>query len=241
MSQKKRALLTGLQAFRQCSFLTGANCKNVKRKDITADSISSKQLNFNMAADDTDYRCTAVIVPLYKSIFICVFSWPAKGKKDYSEVADYVMSTIKIPTVKTISFAASEEAKKVLSIAAKYTGAAKIGTVLDSKNTDIHVTGRQQNGEERTLYRWTVSEPAVLAGSSSAAVTTQYTDPYSSKDLTCSLTVECSEKDPVIEAQKKADEKENYKDSCADVAYEELARNGNAHKGENIRFSGKVI
>ncbi|MCH3961415.1 MAG: hypothetical protein LKF53_07455 [Solobacterium sp.] len=230
----------GLNTFTD-SFIANGNCNNVKRKDITADSIRSKQLNFNISADDTDYRSTAVFVPLYKSIFVCMFSWPADGEKDYSKVADYVMSTIRIPTTKTISFGATEEAKKVVSIAAKYTGAAKIGTVLDSKNTDIHVTGRQQNGEDRTLYKWTVSEPAVLAGSSSAAVTIQYKDPYSSKDLTCTLTVVCSEEDPVIEAQRKAEEKENYKNSCADISYEELARNGNAHKGENIRFTGKVI
>jgi hypothetical protein len=223
------------------SFIANGNCNNVKRKDITADSIRSKQLNFNISADDTDYRSTAVFVPLYKSIFVCIFSWPADGEKDYSKVADYVMSTIRIPTTKTISFGASEEAKKAVSITAKYTGAAKIGTVLDSKNTDIHVTAKQQNGEDRTLYKWAVSEPAVLAGSSSAAVTIQYKDPYSSQDLTCTLTVACSEEDPVIEAQRKAEEKENYKNSCADISYEELARNGNAHKGENIRFTGKVI
>lgn len=179
---------------------------------------------------------TKIIVPLYNQIFCIDTSWNA-DESNYSEVADYIHSTIKIPNELTLE-EGYKLGQKVVSIEATYSGETTIGTVLDKNNEGIHVKANLAGGDIVNVAAdyFTVVEPKTLEGSSSSTITIKVTT-QDKQEFTCDLTVECSEDSPEVIAQKVAD----YKNSCNDFSYDELARNPDAYKGQQMRFRGKII
>lgn len=75
---------------------------------------------------------------------------------------------------------------KIVSISAKYDGDTTQGTVLNSNNSGIEVTGKTEKGKEKSISGWEIKKPATLEADESATVTITY------EELETELTVECS-------------------------------------------------
>ena len=112
----------------------------------------------------------------------------------------------------------------VVSINATYSGATGEGIVLDASNPGIVVTGISETGYESTISGWTIDEPQTLIADQSSIVIISY------QDLTCELEVTCSTVSP-----------QGYKDSCASIPYNDLARTPDAYIGQNITFYGQIL
>ena len=75
---------------------------------------------------------------------------------------------------------------KIETLKVSYDGDTEAGTVLDSNNKGIKVTGLDKDGEEHELSDWTVEKPQTLEMDSNSTITIVY------KDLTSDLTITCS-------------------------------------------------
>ena len=112
---------------------------------------------------------------------------------------------------------------KIVSISATYTGDTENGTIID-KNSPIVVMGKKEDGTEKKVDGWVLSN----SGQLTTGQTTTFNIAY--KGLSCELPITCT---TITE--------EDYKAQCQSISYEELARNGDKHKGEKMKFTGKVI
>lgn len=114
--------------------------------------------------------------------------------------------------------------QKVLSgIEATYNGKTGEGATID-KSSDITVIAKYEDGSSKEVYDWTIDNPATLKADETSTVTVKY------RDKTYDLSVQCS----TVGEQ-------GFKNQCQNIAYEELARNGNSHIGEKVKFYGQVL
>lgn len=125
---------------------------------------------------------------------------------------------------KTTKKATVKVVQKVLSsIEASYNGKTGEGTTID-KSSNIKVTAKYEDGSSKEVYDWTIDNPATLKADETSTVTVKY------KDKTYDLSVQCS----TVGEQ-------GFKNQCQNIAYEELARNGDSHIGEKVKFYGQVL
>ena len=110
------------------------------------------------------------------------------------------------------------------SITVEYDGETKEGTVIDSSNDGIHVTGHFKNDVTEEIEGWEIKEPATLAADGTSKVTITY------EDKSCELEVACS---TVSEAK--------YKGQCESISYDNLARDPDTYDGRKVKFTGEVI
>lgn len=111
----------------------------------------------------------------------------------------------------------------IVSISAAYTGSTEEGTEI---NTDslITVMGKTENGTEKKITGWQIENPSQLTADQTTTFTINY------NGLSCELPITCT---TLSES--------GYRSQCQSLPYEELARNGDNHKGEKIKFSGKIL
>ena len=110
------------------------------------------------------------------------------------------------------------------SISVKYNGNTKEGTIIDSKNSGIHVTAHFKNDITEEVENWEIKEPVTLAADGVGKVTIVY------QDKTCELQVTCS---TVSES--------GYKQSCERISYDNLARDPDTYEGKRVKFTGEVV
>lgn len=127
-------------------------------------------------------------------------------------------------TDSTTSGETVEETNKVLdSITASYTGDTEAGTELNNSSS-FYVTAEYDDGTSEKVTDWTVVEPATLSAGQTSTVTIKY------KDKTTDVSVTCTTIDEAT-----------FKASCQNIAYDELARNGDNYIGTPISFRGEII
>ena len=122
----------------------------------------------------------------------------------------------------TVSVACSTST--LVEIAASYDGNTDEGTVLDTDNKGIHVTGTYKNGKTTAINKYRIDEPQTLEAGESSTVTIFY------EGLECDLTVDCTTMTD-----------EQIRDSCEHISYDELSRNPDEYKGEMVKFTGEVV
>lgn len=110
------------------------------------------------------------------------------------------------------------------SISVEYDGETREGTVIDSSNEGIHVTGHFKNDITEEVEGWKIEEPATLEEDGTSKVNIVY------EDKSCELEVVCS---TVSEAK--------YKGQCETISYDNLARDPDTYDGKKIKFTGEVI
>lgn len=113
--------------------------------------------------------------------------------------------------------------KVVESISASYSGSTEAGTEIND-NSSFTVTVQYEDGTTEKVSDWQVVEPATLAAGQTSTVTIKY------KDKTTDVNVACTTIDEA-----------SFKASCQNIAYEELARNGDNYIGTPITFRGQII
>lgn len=116
-----------------------------------------------------------------------------------------------------------ETEAKIVSISATYTGDTENGTTIN-EYSPIVVMAKKDDGTEEEIKGWVLSN----SGQLTAGQTTIFNIAY--KGLSCELPITCT-----------TPTEGDYKAQCQSIAYEELARNGDNHKGEKIKFTGKII
>lgn len=149
-----------------------------------------------------------------------------KGNFDVNKAGEYkIKVTAKDSSGnKTTKKATVKVVQKVLSgIEASYNGKTGEGTTID-KSSNIKVTAKYEDGSSKEVYDWTIDNPATLKADETSTVTVKY------KDKTYDLSVQCS----TVGEQ-------GFKNQCQNIAYEELARNGDSHIGEKVKFYGQVL
>ena len=111
---------------------------------------------------------------------------------------------------------------KVTEIEAYYSGDTTDGTILDNDNEGIMVKGLTDNNEQVEISGWKIDKAATLETDNSSTVTIRY------KNLTCDLTVECS--DSVITGitaeYKGSREAGIVIDNSSNVVVKEIHKNG---------------
>lgn len=109
----------------------------------------------------------------------------------------------------------------VVSISAEYVGDGVSGTVLNSSNSDIIVTGKTEKGKEKTVYGWEVEKAETLVADESATVTITY------EELETTLTVDCT----------------SSKVSSINIEYTGETKAGTAisKESEDLKVSAKLI
>lgn len=113
--------------------------------------------------------------------------------------------------------------RKLTSIEATYKGSKKEGTEIN-QDSDITVIAHFEDGTSEEVTGWQLEKPETLVADGTSTLKIKY------KDSACDLTVKCS-----------TESEAGYKASCGEIAYEELARNGNKHFGERVKFYGRVV
>lgn len=117
-----------------------------------------------------------------------------------------------------------EKQAEIVGISALYSGDTEAGTVLDENNAGITVEEEYDDGSQKETDDWTIEEPLTLEAGQTSTVT------ITAGDYSTELSVTCTTTDP-----------ESYKESCEDIAYDDIARNPDDYTGRNIHFYGKVI
>jgi hypothetical protein len=110
------------------------------------------------------------------------------------------------------------------SISATYKGSTAAGTKIDSKASGIVVKGAYSDGSSKTVYDWSVSNPASLE----AEQTQNFV--ITSGSVSCPLSITCTTLTPA-----------DFKASCESVDYASLARNASSYKDKPIAVTGKVM
>lgn len=149
-----------------------------------------------------------------------------KGNFDVNKAGEYKIKVTAKDSFgnKTTKKATVKVVQKVLSgIEASYNGKTGEGTTID-KSSNIKVTAKYEDGSSKEVYDWTIDNPATLKADETSTVTVKY------KDKTYDLSVQCS----TVGEQ-------GFKNQCQNIAYEELARNGDSHIGEKVKFYGQVL
>lgn len=113
--------------------------------------------------------------------------------------------------------------KKLTGIEATYSGLTTAGTTISS-TSNIKVVATYEDGSSKEVKGWTVETPATLSADQTSTVKIIY------KDQTYDLSVQCSTLG-----------EQGFKNACADLAYEELARNADSHKGEKVKYTGRIV
>lgn len=112
---------------------------------------------------------------------------------------------------------------KITSISATYKGKTDDGTFIDNTSL-ISVVGVSENGTKVDLKGWKVENPGALKTDQTSTFKIKY------NELSCDLKIKCTTLS-----------KKKYKSQCHSIGYNELARNGNKHKGELMKFTGRII
>lgn len=113
--------------------------------------------------------------------------------------------------------------KKLSSITATYSGDTLSGTTIDDSNTGITVKASYSDGTSQTVTGWTVTNPGTLVGGS----TNTFDISYQGKTCTLEIVPKLTE--------------DEYKASCSEYSYEDLARNPDDYEGADVVFTGKVV
>lgn len=116
------------------------------------------------------------------------------------------------------------QSRELESISATYTGDTEAGAYIDSNNTGITVNATYSDGTTESVTGWSVDNPSELV----ASTTSDFTVSYQGK--TCSLSITCTTID-----------EDSYKNSCEEIAYDDLARTPDDYIGTNVKFTGEVI
>ncbi len=124
--------------------------------------------------------------------------------------------TTKVCTVKVVD-------KKVTGLQATYAGSTIAGTTIN-ESSNITVVATYEDGSTKEVKGWSIETPATLAADQTSTVKVTY------KDQSCDLSVQCSTLG-----------EQGFKNACGDLAYEELARNADSHKGEKVKYSGRIV
>lgn len=124
----------------------------------------------------------------------------------------------------TTSFTVQCTTSALTKIRATYDGDTEEGAVLDESNTGIHVTAVYKNGDKKEVTGFKIEKAKSLKAGEETTIKISY------ENKKCTLKVQCSTMS-----------KQQYKDKCKSIAYEDLARNPKKYEGEYVKFTGKVV
>lgn len=164
-------------------------------------------------------KIIVTVIILICVIFLLIPSGTSEGQvSDSSSVSEYVDEN------SSGKYENQLQKAKLQRIEATYTGSTEAGTILNSENSGIKVVGFYDDESRSNITDFSINTPVELVAEQMSTVTITY------EEQSCELTVTCTTESP-----------ENYKSKCEIIAYEELARNPNAHMDRNISFTGKII
>lgn len=149
-----------------------------------------------------------------------------KGKLNTSKVGKYKIKVTAKDTVgnkTTKNCTVNVVDKKLTGIEASYSGLTTAGTTISS-TSNIKVVATYEDGSSKEVKGWTVENPTTLVADQASTIKIIY------KDQTYDLSVQCSTLG-----------EQGFKNACGDLAYEELARNADGHKGEKVKYSGRIV
>lgn len=132
-----------------------------------------------------------------------------------------------IKSLETLNKNYEKECEKIISISASYNGETTAGTVIENtidSRIGIDVVGTTDSGVQMDLHNYSIENPSELNADQTSIYKIKYFD------LSCELPITCT---TISEG--------TYKSQCQSITYEELARNGDNHKGEKLKFTGKVL
>lgn len=133
-----------------------------------------------------------------------------------------------IASLKKLNKNYEKTCEKIITISATYTGPTVAGTLIsekaDGRYYNFDVIGKTESGYELNIFDWIITNPSELIADQTSIFNVTY------KGLNCDLPIACTTVSEEI-----------YKSQCQSYQYEELARNGDNHKGEKIKFSGKIL
>lgn len=119
---------------------------------------------------------------------------------------------------------ASAPAPTLTAIEAKYTGSTEAGTMIKQGASGLVVTGTYSDNTTKTMSDYVVDNPAALVAGETSTFT------ITVDDKSCPLEITCTTLTP-----------EQYKEACAWVEYEDLARYEADWLAKDIAITGKVF